>query len=178
MEFLKFSPGLVGGHCIGVDPYYLAQKAEEEGYNPEIILAGRRMNDGMGSYVAHEVVKLMILKEIKVKNGNVLVLGITFKENCPDIRNSKVIDVISELEKYKLNVDVYDPWANVDDVKNEFGVELKSRLDQLKRTYDAIILTVAHNEFKNFNIDDHIADVSVVFDVKSVLPKDKIDGRL
>lgn len=177
-NFLKFSPGLVGGHCIGVDPYYLAQKAEEVGYNPEIILAGRRMNDGMGIYVAHEVVKLMILKDINVKGGNVLVLGIAFKENCPDIRNSKVIDVVSELKKYKMNVDVYDPWASVDEVKSEFGVELKSGLDQLKCNYDAIILAVAHNEFKDFDLEDHTAEVSVVFDVKSLLPKDKIDGRL
>ena len=125
-NFLKFTPGLVGGHCIGVDPYYLAQKAQEEGYNPEIILAGRRMNDGMGNYVAQEVVKLMIRKDCKVKNGNVLVLGITFKENCPDIRNSKVIDVITELEKYNLNIDVYDPWADPEQVKREFDLNLLS----------------------------------------------------
>jgi nucleotide sugar dehydrogenase len=177
-NFLKFSPGLVGGHCIGVDPYYLAQKAKEEGYNPEIILAGRRMNDGMGSYVAHEVVKLMIQKDIRVKNGKVLVLGITFKENCPDIRNSKVIDVISELKKYNLNVDVYDPWASAEEVKHEFGIPLISEIPKLKKTYDAIILTVAHAAFKEFTIDDYRTDASVVFDVKSFLPKDKIDGRL
>lgn len=177
-NFLKFSPGLVGGHCIGVDPYYLAQKAKEVGYNPEIILAGRRMNDGMGTYVAHEVVKLMILKDINVKGGNVLVLGITFKENCPDIRNSKVIDIVSELKKYKLNVDVYDPWANTDEVKSEFGVELVSEWDHSKSKYDAVILAVAHNEFKDFDIEGHTAKVSVVFDVKSLFPRDKIDGRL
>ncbi len=177
-NFLKFTPGLVGGHCIGVDPYYLAQKAEEEGYNPEIILAGRRMNDGMGAYVAHEVVKLMIQKEAKVKNGNVLVLGITFKENCPDIRNSKVIDVISELKKYNLKVDVYDPWANTYEVEHEFGVKLISEVSKLKTNYDAVVLTVAHSEFTNFKVDNFTADTSVVFDVKSFLPKEKIDGRL
>ena len=177
-NFLKFSPGLVGGHCIGVDPYYLAQKAIEEGYNPEIILAGRRMNDGMGSYVAHEVLKLMIQKDTKVKNGNVLVLGITFKENCPDIRNSKVIDVISELEKFNLNVDVYDPWANSEEVKHEFGIDLLSEVDQLKDNYDAVILTVAHKEFRNFNIEKFTNDKSVVFDVKSFFPEEKTDGRL
>jgi UDP-N-acetyl-D-galactosamine dehydrogenase len=177
-NFLKFSPGLVGGHCIGVDPYYLAQKAIEQGYNPEIILAGRRMNDGMGSYVAHEVVKLMIKKDGKVKNGNALVLGITFKENCPDIRNSKAIDVISELKNYNLNIDVYDPWANAEEVEKEFGISLISEENKLKENYDAIILTVSHQKFLNFNIDNYISDTSVVFDVKSFLPEDKIDGRL
>lgn len=177
-NFLKFTPGLVGGHCIGVDPYYLAQKALEEGYNPEIILAGRRMNDGMGSYVAQEVVKLMINKEAKVKEGNVLILGITFKENCPDIRNSKVIDVISELKKYKLNVDVYDPWANAEEVKKAFDISLLSEESQLQSSYEAIVLTVAHQEFIGFDVDKYITKNSVVFDVKSFLPEDKIDGRL
>lgn len=177
-NFLRFTPGLVGGHCIGVDPYYLAQKATEEGYNPEIILAGRRMNDGMGSYVAHEVVKLMIQKDIRIKNGNVLVLGITFKENCPDIRNSKVIDVISELNKYNLNVDVYDPWANKEEVKHEFGISLCSEKNNLKPKYDAVILTVAHEAFRDFSINEYTEETSVVFDVKSFLPKDQIDGRL
>tara|TARA_R110002124_G_scaffold287089_1_gene470299 strand:+ start:76306 stop:77592 length:1287 start_codon:yes stop_codon:yes gene_type:complete len=177
-NFLKFSPGLVGGHCIGVDPYYLAQKAIEEGYNPEIILAGRRMNDGMGSYVAHEVLKLMIQKDAKVKNGNVLVLGITFKENCPDIRNSKVIDVISELEKFNLNVDVFDPWADSEEVKHEFNIALLSEENQLKNNYDAVILTVAHKEFNSFNIEKFTNDTSVVFDVKSFFPEEKTDGRL
>ena len=177
-NFLKFTPGLVGGHCIGVDPYYLAQKAIEQGYNPEIILAGRRMNDGMGSYVAHEVVKLMIKKDGKVKNGNALVLGITFKENCPDIRNSKAIDVINELQNYNLNVDVYDPWANAEEVKKEFGIELISEANLLKENYDAIVLTVSHQEYSNFDITNYTSETSVVFDVKSFLPEDKIDGRL
>lgn len=177
-NFLKFSPGLVGGHCIGVDPYYLAQKAMEEGYTPEIILAGRRMNDGMGSYVAHEVVKLMIQKECKVKNGNVLVLGITFKENCPDIRNSKVIDVVEEFEKYNLFVSIYDPWANAEEVQKEFGKQLITEASQLKNNYDAIVLAVAHNEFKNLKINQLKAKPSVVFDVKAFLGIDSIDGRL
>ncbi len=177
-NFIKFSPGLVGGHCIGVDPYYLAQKAIEEGYNPEIILAGRRMNDGMGSYVAHEVVKLMIKKDGKVKNGNALVMGITFKENCPDIRNSKAIDVITELKNYNLNVDVYDPWANVEEVKKEFGISLLSQEKELKESYDAIILTVSHDKFIDFSLANYTKETSVVFDVKSFLPEDKIDGRL
>ena len=177
-NFLKFTPGLVGGHCIGVDPYYLAQKAIEEGYNPEIILAGRRMNDGMGNYVAQEVVKLMIQKDCKVKGGHVLVLGITFKENCPDIRNSKVIDVIEELRKYNLNIDIYDPWANVAEVSNEFGLRLLNDESQLKQNYEAIILAVGHKEFSDFDIDKHKASPSVVFDVKSFFDKNSIDGRL
>ena len=177
-NFLKFSPGLVGGHCIGVDPYYLAQKAQEEGYVPEIILAGRRMNDGMGNYVAQEVIKLMIQKDAKVKNGKVLVLGITFKENCPDIRNSKVIDVISEFEKFNLNVEVFDPWANASEVKKEFGISLITETSKLKDNYDAIVLAVAHKEFSDFNLDKHTADKAVVFDVKSFFPKEKTDGRL
>ncbi len=177
-NFLKFTPGLVGGHCIGVDPYYLAQKAIEEGYNPEIILAGRRMNDGMGAYVAQEVIKLMIQKDAKVKHGNVLVMGITFKENCPDIRNSKVVDVIDELKKYQLNIDVYDPWANAKEVQKEFGINLYSETSQLQGKYDAIILTVSHKEFTGFNIKEHTTEPYVVFDVKAFFAKNTIDGRL
>ena len=177
-NFIKFSPGLVGGHCIGVDPYYLAQKAIEEGYNPEIILAGRRMNDGMGAYVAGEVIKLMIKKDAKVKNGKVLVMGITFKENCPDIRNSKVIDVIDELEKFNLNVDVFDPWANVLEVKHEFGLNLISEETKLANDYDAVILAVSHNEFKDFDFKSHSAEDTVMFDVKSFYPPHLTDGRL
>ena len=176
-NFLKFSPGLVGGHCIGVDPYYLAQKAMEEGYNPEIILAGRRMNDGMGSYVAHEVVKLMIQKDCKVKGGKVLVLGITFKENCPDIRNSKVIDVVSELERYNLKVDIYDPWANADEVLHEFEKTLISQ-SHLDNAYDAIILAVAHKAFKQMDVTSFTAKNCVIFDVKAFLNTEIIDGRL
>lgn len=176
-NFLKFSPGLVGGHCIGVDPYYLAQKALEEGYNPEIILAGRRMNDGMGNYVAQEVVKLMIEKDCKIKNGNVLVMGITFKENCPDIRNSKAIDVISELEKYNLNIDVYDPWAEPSEVKQVFGIDLIQK-SEMKNQYNAIVLTVAHKDFLGFNVEKYKSEACVVFDVKSFLERDLVDGRL
>ena len=177
-NFLKFTPGLVGGHCIGVDPYYLAQKAQEEGYNPEIILAGRRMNDGMGNYVAQEVIKLMIQKDAKVKNGNVLVLGTTFKENCPDIRNSKVIDVIDEIKKFNLKVDVYDPWANPEEVKHEFGFDLKTKKEELINKYDAIILAVAHDLFKDFKISNYTSEKAVVFDVKAFLNTNLIDGRL
>ncbi|RDK84799.1 nucleotide sugar dehydrogenase [Marinirhabdus gelatinilytica] len=177
-NFIKFTPGLVGGHCIGVDPYYLAQKAQEEGYNPEIILAGRRMNDGMGNYVAQEVVKLMIQKECKVKNGHVLLMGITFKENCPDIRNSKVIDVIEELRKYNLNIDVYDPWADASEVYNEFGLHLLTSPEQLKENYEAVILAVGHSKFSEFDFENHLASPSVVFDVKGFFPKEKVDGCL
>jgi UDP-N-acetyl-D-galactosamine dehydrogenase len=177
-NFIKFSPGLVGGHCIGVDPYYLAQKAIEEGYNPEIILAGRRMNDGMGAYVAGEVIKLMIKKDAKVKNGKVLVMGITFKENCPDIRNSKVIDVVNELEKFNLNVDVYDPWANDKEVFQEFNVSLYTEENALKEQYDAIVLAVSHKEFTDFDISKYSAKNAVVFDVKAFYPTHKTDSRL
>ncbi len=176
-NFIKFTPGLVGGHCIGVDPYYLAQKAMEEGYNPEIILAGRRMNDGMGAYVAQETIKLMIQKDAKVKNSNVLLLGVTFKENCPDIRNSKVIDVYDEFKKYNLNIDVYDPWANAAEVKHEFDIDLCDEAS-LKTNYDAVVLTVSHDKFKNFDLDKHTSNPAVVFDVKSFFPTHKTDGTL
>jgi UDP-N-acetyl-D-galactosamine dehydrogenase len=176
-NFIKFSPGLVGGHCIGVDPYYLAQKALEVGYNPEIILSGRRINDGMGKYVANEVIKLMLNKEAKVKNGKALVLGITFKENCPDTRNTKAIDVIEELKKYNMDVDVCDPWADKQEVKTLFDIDLL-RCEDLKLTYDTVILAVSHNEFLNLDFEALKNDNAVVFDVKSFLPTDKIDGRL
>ncbi len=176
-NFIKFSPGLVGGHCIGVDPYYLAQKALEVGYNPEIILSGRRINDGMGKYVANEVIKLMLNKEAKVKNGKALVLGITFKENCPDTRNTKAIDVIEELKSYNMDVDVCDPWANKQEVKTLFDIDLL-RCEDLKSTYDTIVLAVSHNEFLNLNFEALKNDNAVIFDVKSFLPTDKIDGRL
>ena len=177
-NFLKFSPGLVGGHCIGVDPYYLAQKAIESGYNPEIILAGRKMNDSMGSYVATETVKMMINKGATIKGSNALVLGITFKENCPDIRNSRVIDIIEELESYHVNVDVYDPWASKEEVKHEYGFDLKSEMTELKSDYDAIILAVSHNEFLELSIDKLKSDSCVIFDVKSLLPHEAVDARL
>lgn len=177
-NFLKFSPGLVGGHCIGVDPYYLAQKAMEEGYNPEIILAGRRMNDSMGQYVAHEVVKLMLRKGCQVKGGKILVLGFTFKENCPDIRNTKVIDMIEELETYNLDVDILDPWASDAEVHQEYNKDLIDNLDQVEGPYDAIILAVAHSAFQDFDIDSYLNAPGVVFDVKGFLPESLVDGRL
>lgn len=177
-NFLKFSPGLVGGHCIGVDPYYLAQKAIESGYNPEIILAGRKMNDSMGSYVATETVKMMINKGATIKGSNALVLGITFKENCPDIRNSRVIDIIEELQSYHVNVDVYDPWASKEEVKHEYNLDLKSSQTELKSDYDAIILAVSHKEFLEVSIDDLKSEKCVIFDVKSLLPQNTVDARL
>jgi len=173
-NFLPFKPGLVGGHCIGVDPYYLAYKAKEVGYHPQIILAGRRTNDNMGIFVANKVVKLMISKGHTVKGSKVLVLGITFKENCPDIRNSRVIDVIRELEEFGCEVDVYDPWADKEEVKREYGISLMENGEWEIDNYNAIVLAVAHNEFKDLNLDQN--NNKVIFDIKSIL--DKSDGRL
>ena len=175
-NFLPFRPGLVGGHCIGVDPYYLAQCAQRYGYNPEIILAGRRMNDGMGEYVADRVVKLMLKKGIAVLGSNLLMLGFTFKENCPDVRNTKVIDIIKTLKEYNVNVTIYDPLANPAIAEHEYGVEVLNELPQAK--YDAAILAVAHNEFKDLDVKSLLAENNIVFDVKSFLPREIIDGRL
>ncbi|WP_028892753.1 nucleotide sugar dehydrogenase [Tenacibaculum sp. 47A_GOM-205m] len=166
-NFLPFKPGLVGGHCIGVDPYYLAQKAQEYGYHPEIILAGRRLNDSMGDYVASEVVKLMIKKDIRVKDAKVLVLGVTFKENCPDVRNTKVVDVVAALKEYGTDVTIYDPWANEEEVKHEYGLTSTSKLPN--ETFDAIVLTVAHKEFSTLDFSSLRNEKSVVYDVKNVL---------
>ncbi len=177
-NFLPFKPGLVGGHCIGVDPYYLAHKAIQLGYNPEIILAGRRLNDSMGPYVAKQTVKLMIKKDISVNNSNVLVLGITFKEDCPDIRNSRAIDIINELKTYSVNVDVFDPWASSKDVKNEYGIDLISKKEDVTTLYDAVILAVSHKEFLKIDLDDFVNGKHVKFDVKSILPKELTDSRL
>jgi UDP-N-acetyl-D-galactosamine dehydrogenase len=177
-NFINFSPGLVGGHCIGVDPYYLAQKAIETGYNPEIILAGRKMNDSMGGYVAQETVKMMIKKGATIKNSNALVLGITFKENCPDIRNSRVIDIIKEFKTYDVNVDVFDPWASAEEVKHEYGLDLITASEELKKDYNAIVLAVSHNEFLELDITKLKSDIGVVFDVKSLLPSNQSDARL
>lgn len=174
-NFLPFKPGLVGGHCIGVDPYYLSQKAQEFGYNPEIILAGRRMNDSMGNYVTSEVVKLMIKKNISVKNSSILILGFTFKENCPDIRNTRVIDIYKSFEDYYTNVDVYDPWANSNEVKKEFNFQL---VNKISKKYSAIILAVAHNDFSNLNLQEHLNEHGVIFDVKGILNKKIVDGTL
>ena len=168
-NFLPFKPGLVGGHCIGVDPYYLTHKAQEIGHNPEIILAGRRINDNMGIYVANQVIKLMIKKGLKIEGSKVLVLGITFKENCPDIRNSKVIDVIRELQDFGCAVDVHDPWAKSSEVEYEYNLDLKENIDI--NSYETVILAVAHNQFKGLKID-----TKVVYDIKSTL--EKSDGKL
>jgi UDP-N-acetyl-D-galactosamine dehydrogenase len=174
-NFLPFRPGLVGGHCIGVDPYYLTHKAQEVGYNSEIILAGRRLNDNMGIYVANQVIKLMIKKGHKIEGSKVLILGITFKENCPDIRNSRVIDVIKELQEFGVQICIYDPWADAKEVKHEYNLELLPELPAMN-TYDALILAVAHKEFQTLNMvkNEH----QVVYDIKSFLPKSFVDARL
>lgn len=178
-NFLPFKPGLVGGHCIGVDPYYLAQKAQEQGYHPEIILAGRRLNDSMGQYVASEIVKTLIKKDIKVNGAKVLNLGITFKENCPDVRNTKAVDVINGLKDYSLNVVTYDPWANPTEVKHEYGIDSISSLDQLKdQKFDAIVLTVSHQEFLEMNLSNFLTENGVIYDVKGILPTNSVDKRL
>lgn len=176
-NFLPFKPGLVGGHCIGVDPYYLAQKAQEYGYHPEIILAGRRLNDSMGEYVASEVIKLMIKKDIKIRGAKILVLGITFKENCPDVRNTKVIDVISALKEYETNIAVYDPWANSEEVKEEYGIDLLPNLG-VSKTYDAVVVTVSHKEFLGVDFNAYKDQGAVVFDTKSFIDRTFVDGRL
>ena len=175
-NFLPFRPGLVGGHCIGVDPYYLTHKAQEVGYNPEIILAGRRLNDNMGMYVANQVLKLMIQKEHKIAGAKVLVLGITFKENCPDIRNSRVIDVIHELQEFGTDVSVYDPWADSDEVQREYGLSLIDNSKLIIQNYDAVILAVAHNKFKELDLSSN--EDQVLFDIKSFIDSDDVDGRL
>ena len=174
-NFLPFKPGLVGGHCIGVDPYYLAQKAQEVGYHPEIILAGRRLNDGMGKYIASESVKLMLKNDLQIRGAKALILGITFKENCPDIRNSKVIDVHNELVSYGLDVDVYDPWASNEEVQHEFSIGL---VQELIVNYSLIVLAVSHREFSEINVQNQLIDNGVVYDVKSFFPKESITARL
>ena len=178
-NFLKFKPGLVGGHCIGVDPYYLAQKAQEVGYHPEIILAGRRLNDQMGQYVAQEVVKLMIHKDINVKKSEILILGFTFKENCPDVRNTKVIDIVMELKSYGSNITIFDPWAKSEIVKHEYDIDtIGSSELLLKKGYDAIVLAVGHDEFMKIDLQEFKKANSVVYDVKAFLPKSQVDNRL
>jgi len=174
-NFLKFKPGLVGGHCIGVDPYYMIHKAESLGYFPAVIGAGRRINDNMGIFVANKVIKLMIQKGIQIKGAKALILGITFKENCPDIRNSKVIDIYNELYQFGLLVDVYDPWANSEEVKKEYNIDLLKNIDN---EYDTIILAVSHQYFFEINLNRLRKSASVLFDIKTFLPKLDIDGRL
>jgi len=178
-NFLPFRPGLVGGHCIGVDPYYLTHKAIKLGYNPEIILAGRRINDQMGAFVANQLVKLMIKKEHKINKSHVLVLGITFKENCPDIRNSKVIDIINELKSFGCIVDVFDPWADKEDVKHEYGIDLLCSFDEIKnKNYEGVVLAVAHNQFKELDFPSLRTNGAVIYDVKGILKRELIDNRL
>lgn len=176
-NFLRFKPGLVGGHCISVDPYYLAQKATQLGYHPHVILSGREVNDQIASFIASKVVKLMIQKNIKFEGAKALVLGITFKENCPDIRNSKVIDMIHDLQEFGLKVDVYDPWVNVDDVKSHFNLELLSSLPE-SADYDSVILAVGHREFLHLDLNNLKKNPSVVFDIKGILDRKLVDARL
>lgn len=175
-NFLPFKPGLVGGHCIGVDPYYLAQCAQRYGYNPEIILAGRRMNDGMGEYVAEQTIKLMLKKGIQVLNSNILILGFTFKENCPDVRNTKVIDIVNALKEYNLNITIYDPWANPAIAKHEYGIEIINELP--KEKFDSVIVAVAHKEFVELDVTSFLKEKHVIFDVKGFLKRNIVDGRL
>jgi UDP-N-acetyl-D-galactosamine dehydrogenase len=178
-NFLRFTPGLVGGHCIGVDPYYLTHKAQEIGYHPEMILAGRRLNDNMALYVAHQITKLMASKRIHVNGARTLVLGITFKENCPDIRNSKVVDVVRELQKSGAEVDIYDPWADNAEVKHEYGLRVTRTLES--RRYDAAVIAVAHKEFRELGsegVRKLCKKTHVLYDIKHVFPAAQVDGRL
>jgi len=174
-NFLPFKPGLVGGHCIGVDPYYLAQKAQQYGYHTEIILTGRRMNDGMGKYVASEVIKLMVQKDIRVKGSKILVLGITFKENCPDVRNTRAIDVINNLKGYGTEVTVFDPWASPVEVLHEYQIETTKELPT--QLFDAVVLAVAHKEFLQIRLRDMLSETGILYDVKGIL-KERVDARL
>ena len=175
-NFLPFKPGLVGGHCIGVDPYYLAQKAQEVGYNPEIILSGRRINDSMGSFIADQVVKALINNGIIVKKAKILLLGITFKENCPDIRNTGVVNVVKRLNEFGLDTTIFDPWAKPLEVMHEYNYNILSELPNAK--YDAIILAVAHDEFIDLKFDKYLKSNGVVYDVKGIYDKNVIDGCL
>ena len=175
-NFLPFKPGLVGGHCIGVDPYYLAQCAQRYGYNPEIILAGRRMNDSMGEYVASEAIKLMLKKGIQVLDSRILIMGFTFKENCPDVRNTKVIDIYRALKQYNLDITVYDPWANPEIARREYGIDLVNELPQQR--FDAVVMAVAHKEFLDIDTEQLCNEKHIIYDVKGILDKNIIDGRL
>ena len=178
-NFLPFRPGLVGGHCIGVDPYYLTHKAQEVGYHPEVILAGRRINDGMGAFVATQTVRLMAAKKINPVGAKILVLGLAFKENCPDVRNTRVVDILASLSEYHADVDVFDPWVNADEAEHEYGIRPIS--DAQLDTYDAIIIAVAHDQFKALGAAGIRAfgkKASIIFDVKHILPRDAVDGRL
>ena len=176
-NFIKLSPGLVGGHCISVDPYYLIQKAQVYGVLPRVMSSARRLNDGMGEYVAHQVIKLMNKKGVLVKDAKILLLGITFKENCPDIRNTKIVDIYTTLAEYSKNITVYDPWANPDSVKHEYGIDITNSLPE-NDGFDAVILGVAHNDFNKLDIKSLVSEHGVVYDVKGILDRDIIDGRL
>jgi UDP-N-acetyl-D-galactosamine dehydrogenase len=176
-NFLKYKPGLVGGHCIGVDPYYLAHKAESLGYHPEVILSGRRVNDNMGQFVADKVVKLMINKDHKIKGSKALIMGFTFKENCPDVRNTRVVDIYHELIQFGLQVDIFDPWASVDEVAHEYGLHIQNKLDETV-VYDAIVVAVAHNEFLSFDYQKFKRNNAVIFDTKACLDRNLVDARL
>ena len=176
-NFLPFKPGLVGGHCIGVDPYYLAQKAQESGYYPEIILAGRRINDSMGNFVSGEIIKIMLRSKIQVKDSNVLILGFSFKENCPDFRNTKVFDIYLNLREFGINVDIYEPWADISSVKLEYDIKIYGEESKLKK-YDAIVLAVGHEIFKDFKIENFKKNNSIIFDIKGFFPKEIVDARL
>lgn len=174
-NFLKFKPGLVGGHCIGVDPYYLAYKAESLGYHPQVILSGRRVNDNMGMFVANKLIKLMINKGHAIKGAKVLILGFTFKENCPDIRNTRVIDIYKELNQFGLTVEVYDPWANKDEVFDEYGFSLTS---EIGNSYSAVVVTVAHQEFQYLDFKSYKAQGTIIFDTKAIIDRELVDARL
>lgn len=176
-NFIKLTPGLVGGHCISVDPYYLIQKAQVYGVLPRVMFSARRLNDGMGDYVANQTVKCMNKKGVVVKDSKILILGITFKENCPDIRNTKVVDIYHTLHEYTSNITIYDPWADKNKVMSEYGIEVVNEICREKR-YDAVILAVAHDEFKNLNVMDLVKEKGVVYDVKGILDREIIDGRL
>ena len=176
-NFLKYRPGLVGGHCISVDPYYLASKAESLGYVPQVILSGRHVNNSIAPFIANKVLKLMIQKIHSIKGSNVLILGVTFKENCPDIRNTKVVDIYRELCEFGLNVDIYDPWASKEEVKHEYGIDILNKFDPSKK-YEAILLAVAHTEFESINFEEYYKAGTVVFDAKAVIDRRWVDGRL
>lgn len=178
-NFLKFQPGLVGGHCIGVDPYYLAQKAQEMGYHPEIILSGRRVNDSMPLHVANEVIKMMIKREIEIKKSDVLILGFTFKENCPDIRNTKVVGIVKELAQFSESVTVWDPWVDSKEAKMEYDLDIVNEYKAIEnRKFDILILAVGHNQFINLDFKKLRKQNSIIYDLKSVLPKSSVDARL
>jgi nucleotide sugar dehydrogenase len=182
-NFMPFRPGLVGGHCIGVDPYYLAQKAQEYGYHPEIILAGRRMNDGMGEFVANQIVKCMIKKDISIKGANILVLGITFKENCPDVRNTKVVELVRAMQSYDANVHIYDPWANPEEVRHEYGLSMLPVLGEKPcgtngKGFSVVVVAVAHDEFKQMDVRSIVGEHGIVYDLKGIRSVSEIDGRL